>query len=196
MQSLTPSAQAILTRAFDPTEVFTAAELAQIEPVANAVAVRQPADEHAIRQSIGTLAAAMPAQTSGIEAGKLKMGAYLTMLEGCDARALSYACRRCLAELDWMPTIKQLMERMTDWVSAEESMIRRARTIMRAGRREQADPPAITAAGIRALTPEMRQTGIDSGFITQGDVDAAFDSHGADVAGEPRSDYVPSVKAA
>ncbi|RYE90087.1 MAG: hypothetical protein EOO78_32150 [Oxalobacteraceae bacterium] len=165
----------VLARAFEADAVFSEREIALIEPVANAVAVPQPADERCIRQSLGGLSAALPSQSTDAMSGKLKLATYQTMLDGCDERALAYACRRCLDELDWMPTVHQLKERMALWISPEESAIRRARAIMRTGRREVADyAVVITAEQIRAMKPEFRRMGLTAGFITQEQVDAAF----------------------
>lgn len=194
MPCLTPSARAVLAQAFDPSATFSDADIATITPVASAIAVAEPADERTIRQSVGTLAAAMPAQASDAQAGKLKLNAYVTMLEGIDQRALSYACRRCMVELDWMPTVKQIIDRAAEWVSEDEAMIRRARVILRAGRREMNPPPPLTADGIRALPDEWRRLGVTAGFITQADVDDAL--RGGDVADGDRSAYVPDEKAA
>lgn len=184
----------MLAQAFDPSVTFNDADIAVITPVALAVAVAEPADERTIRQSVGTLAAAMPAQASDAQAGKLKLNAYVTMLEGIDQRALSYACRRCMVELDWMPTVKQILERATEWVSEDEAMIRRARAILRVGRRAMAPPPPLTADGIRALPDEWRRLGVTAGFITQDAVEEAL--RGCVVSEVDRSRYVPDEKAA
>jgi hypothetical protein len=175
MPSLTPNVMTVLARAFEPSAVFSAQDIALIEPVARAVAVAQPADERCIRQSLGGLSAALPSQATDEITGNLKFNAYKTMLAGYDERALAYACRRCLDELDWMPTVHQLKERMAKWVSPEESAIRRARAIMRTGRREvTGDAPPITADQIRALKPEFISMGVKAGFITQAQVDEAL----------------------
>jgi hypothetical protein len=175
MPSLTPSVMTVLARAFENGAVFSAHDIALIEPVANAVAVPQPADERFVRQSLGGLSAALPSQATDEVSGKLKFNTYMTMFAGYDERALAYACRRCLDELDWMPTVHQLKERMAKWVSPEESAIRRARAIMRTGRREVAgDLPPITADQIRAMKPDLRSMGVTAGFITQQQVDDAL----------------------
>lgn len=175
MPSLTPSVMTVLARAFEPGAVFSARDIALIEPVASAIAVAQPADERCVRQSLGGLSAALPSQATDSVSGKLKLATYLTMLAGCDERALAYACRRCLDELDWMPTVHQLKERMAKWVSPEETAIRRARAILRTGRREVADDARpLSAYQIRALKPEFRSMGLAAGFITQEQIDAAL----------------------
>ena len=175
MPSLTPSVMTVLARAFEPNAVFSARDIELIEPIASAVATVQLADERCIRQSLGGLSAALPSQSSDAVAGKLKLATYHTMLAGCDERALAFACRRCLDDLDWMPTVHQLKERMACWVSPEESAIRRARAIIRAGRREISDDAVtITAEQIRAMKPEFVSMGIGAGFITQEQVDAAL----------------------
>ncbi|MES3155036.1 hypothetical protein [Sphingomonas faeni] len=165
----------VLGRAFEPAAVFSEQDIALIEPVARAIAIAQPADERCIRQSLGGLSAALPSQATDELTGNLKLNAYKTMLAGYDERALAYACRRCLDELDWMPTVHQLKERMAKWVSPEESAIRRARAIMRTGRREvTTEAPPITADQIRALKPEFISMGVKAGFITQDQVDEAL----------------------
>lgn len=176
MPSLTPSVMTVLARAIESSAVFSAQDIALIEPVANAVAVPKPADERFVRQSLGGLSAALPSQATDEISGKLKFNTYKTMLAGYDERALSYACRRCLDELDWFPTVHQLKERMAKWVSPEESAIRRARAIMRTGRRATADAPPITADQIRAMKPELRDMGLAAGFFTQNQIDEALDA--------------------
>lgn len=130
-----PSALAVLDRAFDHSASFTPAEIALVEQIAAGEPSTQPVDERTIRQSIGTLAAAMPSQATGQEAGRLKLNAYVAMLGAVDERALAYACRRCLAELDWFPTVHQVLERTAEWVGPEKAAIVRARAILRSGRR-------------------------------------------------------------
>ncbi len=149
----------MLARAFNITASFTAAEIALVEPIAAAVAVVHPATERVIRQSLGALAAALPAQDTGEAGARLKLNTYLTMLEGCDERALSHACRRCLDELDWMPTIHQLKDRMAGWVSPEAAAIGQARVILRTGRRvpDDEDAAPVDAAAVEALTARLAE---------------------------------------
>jgi hypothetical protein len=169
--SLTPSTTAVLDRAFDPAATFTAADIALIEPIAGAIATVQAAEERVIRQSIGALAAALPAQDTGEAGSKLKLNTYMAMLAGCDERALAYACRRCLDELDWMPTIHQLKERLRNWTSPEAVAISRARTIMRAGRRapvhgdDRADLPDDERQRVNAF---LRTHGVATRFAADG----------------------------
>lgn len=170
MPSLTSSVQSVLARAFEADAVFTAREIALIEPVAGAVAVPQPADEKYLRQSLGGLSAALPSQSTDVVSGNLKLRAYMTMLKGCDERALAYACRRCLDELDWMPTIHQIKDRMAKWVSPEEAAIRRARAIIRAGRRapEEGDVAAIPPEEVDRVNAFLRTRGIATQFTPDG----------------------------
>lgn len=91
MPSLTSNVQTVLARAFEADAVFTAREIALIEPVAKAVAVPQPADEKFLRQSLGGLSAALPSQSTDVVSGNVKLRAYMSMLDGCDERALAYA---------------------------------------------------------------------------------------------------------
>lgn len=170
MPSLTSNVQTVLARAFEADAVFTAREIALIEPVAKAVAVPQPADEKFLRQSLGGLSAALPSQSTDVVSGNLKLRAYMSMLEGCDERALAYACRRCLDELDWMPTVHQIKERMAKWVSPEEAAIRRARAIIRAGRRapEENDVAAIPPEEVDRVNAFLRTRGIATQFAPDG----------------------------
>ncbi len=141
-QSLTPSMQTVLDLAFEPTATFTAADIALIEPIAAAVATVSIAEERVIRQSLGALSASLPQQDRGEAGSRLQLNTYMSLLAGCDERALAHACRRCLDELDWFPTIHQLKERMRNWVSPEAAAISRAKAIMRAGRRASDDGEA------------------------------------------------------
>jgi hypothetical protein len=160
--SLTPSTTAVLDRAFEPTATFTAADIALIAPIATAVATVQVADERTIRQSIGALSAALPSQDTGEAGAKLKLNTYMAMLAGCDERALAHACRRCLDELDWMPTIHQLKERLRNWTSPEAVAISRARAILRAGRRVAADTDD------RAQLPQSERERVNAFLRTHG----------------------------
>jgi len=169
------NAQPVLDRAFEPGVVFSAADIAVITPLANAVAEPQVADAKFIRQSLGGLAASLPSQATDIIHGNLKLGTYKAMFEGCDPRALAYAVRRCLDELDWMPTVHQIKERMAIWISPEEAAIRRARFILRTGKRDEPEQDIpITAAQIRAMKPEFRSMGLAAGHLTKDEIDAAL----------------------
>lgn len=170
MPSLMQSARNVLDRAFEPDAVFTAREIALIEPIARAVATPQPAGERYIRQSLGGLSVALPSQATDTVAGTLKLNTYMVMLAGCDERALAYACRRCLDELDWMPTIHQIKDRMAKWVSPEEAAIRRARAIIRAGRRapEEGDVAAIPPEEVDRVNAFLRTRGIAMQFSPDG----------------------------
>ncbi len=134
-----PNTRAVLDRAFDCTATFTAADIAIAGEVASACLATLPCDDDFVRRSIGALSAAMPAQAASKDAGDIKLRAYQTMLTGQDERAIAYACRRCLAELDWFPTVHQIIERVRDWVSPEQAAVARARAIIRSGRRERED---------------------------------------------------------
>lgn len=182
-QSLTKSAQAVLELAYDHTAVFTAAQIAEIEPVSRAVPAVIAADERYIRQSLGSLASALPSQDQGDIGSKLKLKAYQTMLAGCDERALAYACRRCLDELDWMPTIHQLKERMRHWVSPEEVAISRARAIMRAGRREPVESNGPIDPEQRArVNAFLRTRGMGTRFAADG---STYQEEPADEQAQP-----------
>lgn len=175
-QSLTQSEMTVLARGSDPAATFTEGELALIRPIAGAIAVRQIAEERTIRQSIGSLSASMPSKNADAQAGKLQLATYISMLSDVDERALASACRSCLDDLDWFPTVHQIKQRIAAWVSPETRAIRRAQFILRnaAGRAHVKPPIEITAFGIRAMKTEHRAIGIAEGFITQADVDAAL----------------------
>jgi hypothetical protein len=161
--------RAVLERAFDPTAAFTPDEVALVEPIAGAVATVTVADERTVRQSIGSLAAALPSQDAGEAGNRLKLNVYMSMLEGCDERALAYACRRCLDELDWMPTIHQLKERIRAWVSPEAVAISRAKAVLR-GRRvvdvEETLPPTI--GDVERVNGFLRRAGVATRFAVDG----------------------------
>lgn len=140
-----PNTQAVLDRAFDCTATFTAADIALADQVAQGALEARPADDDYVRKSVASLSAAMPSQATNTDAGKLKLKTYQTMLIGSDERAIAYACRRCLAELDWFPTVHQIVERIRDWVSPEHAAIARARAILRSGRRARQDSDDATA---------------------------------------------------
>ncbi len=181
MPCLTPSITAVLERAYADGAVYSAADIALIEPVAMAVAPVQVANDRTIRQSIGALAASLPAQATDEFAGRLKLNTYMTMLAGCDERALAAACRRCLRELDWFPTIRQLRERIDAYVSPEQHAIAVARFIMRTGQRErpveEPGPPLtdVELAGMARtdIGRAILDIGLKGGMITQEQYDAA-----------------------
>lgn len=168
--------QSVLARATDAATEFTAADIALIEPLARAVAPVTPADRKKVRQSITALAAALPAQATDEVTGRLKLTTYYKMLEGCDEAALAYACRRCLDELDWFPTIHQLKERMARFVSTEQHQINVARYILRNGRRAVVEEPArpLTDAEIRRMGADLRRMGLQLGYLSKDQVDRAL----------------------
>lgn len=181
--------RAVLDRAFDPAAVFTAAEVALVEPISRAIALPQPADEIRIERSIGSLAAALPSQATDTAAGKLKLRTYVTMLAGCDERALAYACRRCLDELDWMPTIHQLKERMAGWVGEDAAAIVRAKAVMRAARAGPDDAGAqpLDAEQVASVNAFLERKGLRTRFAADGTTYMADDASSA---------YVPQEEAA
>lgn len=190
-QSLTPNVRAILDRAFDADATFTADEAALVVPVAQAVATVIVSDARTIRQSIGTLDVALPSRDAGEIGSKLRLNAYLTMLAGCDERALAYACRRCLDELDWFPTIRQLKERIRGWVSPEAAAISRARAVMRAPRTPDtgAREPDLSEAEIHRVNAFLRSRGMGTRFAADG-------STFQEVEAETAADNEPRERAA
>lgn len=182
----------MLDRAFEPDAAFSADEIALVAPFANAIDLPRPAEERTIRQSLGSLAAALPSQSSDVEAGKLKLATYVSMLAGCDERALAYACRRCLDELDWMPTVHQLKERMAKWIGPEAAAIVRAKAIMR---RAPAAVPDVEAP----IAPDQVER--VNAFLARSGIHTRFSEDGttfipSDVASDDRSAYVPHEEAA
>lgn len=169
-QCLTPSATAILNRAFEAGATFTSDEIAEITPIATAVATIKPADEDTIRRSIGSLSAVLPSKDNGEAGERLRLNVYMTMLAGCDARALAHACRRCCEELDWMPTIHQLKERLRGWVSPEAQAISKARAVMRARRVDAVpdDGPSPEPADVERVNAYLRRAGIGTRFNPDG----------------------------
>jgi hypothetical protein len=165
----------VLERAHSPAPALTASERAAIEPLATARVPVRPAREQEIARSLATLSAALPSATSGVDAGRLKLAAYQSMLAGCDLDALHYACRRCLAELDWFPTIRQLLERIRAYVSDEQHAINQARYLLRFAdvTLSMEDAPPLTDAEIAGMSPEMARLGIKCGALTQEQVDRA-----------------------
>jgi hypothetical protein len=162
-----------LARATEADAVFSTADLALIEPIAKAVAPHRAADERTIRQSVGALSAAMPAQATNEIAGRLKLNAYVSALGGCDEAALAYACRRCLKELDWFPTVRQIEERLKAYVSPEQHAINVARYILRNGKRETVEEACgpVTDEQVRRMSAELRRMGLGLGYITQEQLD-------------------------
>ena len=112
------------------------------------------------------------------------------LLAGCDERALAHACRRCLDELDWMPTIHQIKERMAGWVGEDAAAIVRARAVLRA-RRVSADDDeagsALDADKVAAVNRYLARHGIQTRFADDGSTY---------MAGADSSDYVPQQEAA
>lgn len=167
----------VLDRAHTEGAVYSAAEIALIEPVAQALAPVVPADDRTIRQSLGSLSAVLPSAPTDELVGALRFNTYMKMLAGCDQDALAAACKRCIDELDWFPTVKQLKRRIAEYVSPEQHAINLARYILLSGEREpltEADVEPLTDEEIRRLKPEYIRLGIKSGGITQEQVDRAF----------------------
>ncbi|WP_426254512.1 hypothetical protein [Sphingomonas sp. DC2300-3] len=74
------------------------------------------------------------------------------------------------------PAIREIAEAMIERRHVRAAALQRMRdAIKRAANPAPALPaPEITAAGIRAMKPEMRALGLRAGFITQAEVDAAL----------------------
>lgn len=183
MPCLTPSVVTVLGQAYEPAATFSAAEIALIEPLLRAVAPVVPADARKVRQSIGSLAVSMPSQATDMQAGALKLSTYMSMIGEVDARALEYACRRCLDELDWFPTVRQLKERIAAYVSPEQEAIFRARHIaLRGARRMEEEegpvapmtPEALAAMARSEIGRACLSFGLTAGHITQAQYDAAM----------------------
>jgi len=169
----------VLERAFDAEASFTAADLALIAPVANAVASIVIAGDQCIDRHLGALDAALPSKDGGEAAGRLKLATYRTMLAGCDERALAYACRRCLEDLDWFPTVHQLKERMALWVNPDAAAISRARAITRAGRRApdgDGDRADLTGDAVDKVNAFLATRGIGTRFAADGSTYQAADT--------------------
>lgn len=167
----------VLDRAYVDDAVFTATEIALIVPVAQSVAPVAPASERTLRQSLGALKAVLPASPKAEIVGVLQFNTYMKTLAGCDERALASACKRCIDELDWFPTIKQLKQRIAEYVSPEQHAINLARYILISGEREpltDADVVPLSDEEIRRLSPEYISIGIRCGGLTQERVDRAF----------------------
>lgn len=182
-QSLTPNVMKVLDRAFDPAAVFTAEEVALVAPIAAAVATVSVAEDKVIRQSIGSLSTVLPTKDMGETGERLRLNVYMTMLAGCDERALLHACRRCLDELDWMPTVHQLKDRIRSWVSPEAVAISKARAVLR-GRRAVAETAAepLDAAEVERVNAFLTRRGIGTRFAEDGSTYQVTEMGGEDLA--------------
>lgn len=178
---LTKSAVAVLDRA-RIGERFSEEDARQVSEIAKSSVPVIIAEDSDFREMLGGLDSVMPSAATDEVRGGVKWKIYKAMLSGCDKRALAYACRRAIDELQWFPTIKQLKDFMAEFVSEEARLIGRAQFVVReaAYQAAQREPKPMTADDLAAMARTEigrigLQSGLASGTITQEQFDAAME---------------------
>lgn len=164
-QLLNPKVVEILNRPIDQT--LTLDDAQALIPLANAaLPAHIPASDSMIERCLAPLSI-MPSQLTDPIKGSLKLKTYLTMLAGISEGALKSACRKCLDELTFFPSIKEIKDRAAKYVSPEEAKINRARYLLRTAPRIKAEPPPLTQAEVDALKPDMIALGLKIGALVK-----------------------------
>lgn len=177
-QLLTPSALTVLDRArigerFSDDEIRAVVPIAQAKPPAII-----PADDRFLRQSFACLASSLPSKSTDELTGKLRLATYMTMLRGYPEGAIMAGCRRCLEDLDWFPTVRQLKERLENYTSPEQRMIDRAKFIVRNPLVLPEPPKVWTQAEVDQSNATFRKLGIATRWRLgeDGEIEADFDA--------------------
>lgn len=109
---------------------MTEAQRRAVAHIASAVVEPVMTDQQHLDQALAALAASMPSKTKDLNHGKLQLNTYVAMLRGFSRDAINFACRRCLEDLDWFPTVKQIKDRADQFVSPEQRMVQQAKALL------------------------------------------------------------------
>lgn len=135
MQQLDNSKLAAL-EAMGPDHCPTIQEREWLEPLAAMSAPAfTPAPPEKLVGTILALSAALPKQATDELRGETMLAVYKRMLSDLTTVELEKAARKCLEELDWFPTIKQIRERSRGylnmrWATQEQTLHRQIRNLL------------------------------------------------------------------
>lgn len=165
-------------------ERFSPDDAREVAQIARALPVKIAIEDEDFREMLGGLDTVLPSSATDEIRGGMKWKIYKALLrdfELSDKRALAYACRRAIDELQWFPTIKQLKDFMVEYVSEESRIIGRAQFVVREAAHQavQAEPRPMTDDDLAAMARTEigrigLRSGLDSDTITRGQFDAAM----------------------
>lgn len=89
------------------------------------------ATEDDVREMVAFLAATLKAPRTGIDGGKIKLGAYRLTLTGKPKAAIQHATETAIRTLEWMPTPAELIRLVDAYLAPEQRAHTRARYIAR-----------------------------------------------------------------
>lgn len=89
------------------------------------------ATEDDVRQIVAFLAATLKAPRTGIDGGRIKLGAYRLTLTGKPKAAIQHATQAAIRNLEWMPTPAELIRLVDAYLAPEQRAHSRARYIAR-----------------------------------------------------------------
>lgn len=92
------------------------------------------ATEDEMREMIAFLAGSLKAPRTGLEAGKIKLGAYRLALAGQPKAALTYAVQTAIRTLEWLPAPAELLKLAESYAAPERRAHAKAQWIERTRR--------------------------------------------------------------
>lgn len=111
------------------------------------------ATEDDVREMVAFLAATLKAPRTGIDGGRIKLGAYRLTLTGKPKAAIQHATETAIRTLEWMPTPAELLRLVDGYLAPEHRAHTRARYIART-MRQRAHEDRCKAIRSRSLPPD------------------------------------------
>lgn len=122
--SLDPStAERGLTALANLPDRLDDAMLAEVDRIASLTLPELPRpDEQTMARSLKWLDAALPRQKTDDATGDMRATLFLRKLGHLPTEALNFACNRAIDELDWFPTIKQMLTFAKGWTRNDDAI--------------------------------------------------------------------------
>lgn len=111
------------------------------------------ATEDDVREMVAFLAATLKAARTGIDGGRIKLGAYRLTLTGKPKAAIQHATETAIRTMEWMPTPAELLRLVDAYLAPEHRAHTRARYIART-MRQRAHEDRCKAIRSRSLPPD------------------------------------------
>lgn len=115
------------------------------------------ATEDDVREMVAFLAATLKAPRTGIDGGRIKLGAYRLTLTGKPKAAIQHATETAIRTLEWMPTPVELLRLVDGYLAPEKRAHSRARYIART-MRQRAFEDRCKAIRSRTFPPDQFHT--------------------------------------
>lgn len=117
----------------------------------------QAATEDDVREMVAFLAATLKAARTGIDGGKIKLGAYRLTLTGKPKAAIQHATQTAIRSMEWMPTPVEFIRLVDAYLAPEHRAHTRAQYLTREHRRMEA-ADRIKAIRSRTFPPDQFHT--------------------------------------